>query len=74
MSHPAARLVAGLVVFLLVGWVVGELGSRLHTGVHYPRDVAASVPIGIGSGVLATRLPRWVRQRRVERRRVEVVR
>ena len=74
MSHPAARLVAGLVAFVLVGWVVGELWSRVHTGVHYPRDGAAGAAIGIGSLILATRLPRWVRQRRVERRRAEVVR
>jgi membrane-associated phospholipid phosphatase len=38
--------------------------SRVHTGVHYPSDVAAGSAIGIGSGVLAARLPRWVRQRR----------
>lgn len=30
--------------------------SRVHTGVHYPSDVAAGVVIGIGSGVLAARL------------------
>ncbi|HEY2768269.1 MAG TPA: phosphatase PAP2 family protein [Solirubrobacteraceae bacterium] len=27
--------------------------SRVHTGVHYPSDVAAGAAIGIGSGVLA---------------------
>ena len=48
--------------------------SRVHTGVHYPSDVAAGAAIGIGSGVLAACLPRWVRQRRVGRRRAEVVR
>ena len=32
--------------------------SRVHTGVHYPSDVAAGVAIGIGCGVLAARLPR----------------
>jgi membrane-associated phospholipid phosphatase len=37
--------------------------SRVHAGVHYPSDVAAGAAIGIGSGVLATRLPRWVRHR-----------
>ena len=42
--------------------------SRVHTGVHYPSDVAAGAAIGIGSGALATRLPRWLRRRRVERR------
>jgi len=30
--------------------------SRVHAGVHYPSDVAAGAAIGIGSGVLATRL------------------
>jgi undecaprenyl-diphosphatase len=38
--------------------------SRVHIGVHYPSDVAAGAAIGIGSGVLATRLPRWAHQRR----------
>jgi len=47
--------------------------SRVHTGVHYPSDVAAGAAIGIGSGVLATGLPRWVRRRRVERRRAEAI-
>jgi membrane-associated phospholipid phosphatase len=38
--------------------------SRVHTGVHYPSDVAAGTAIGIGSGLLARRLPPRVRQRR----------
>ncbi len=37
--------------------------SRVHTGVHYPSDVAAGAVIGIGSGVLAACLAQWVRQR-----------
>lgn len=37
--------------------------SRVHTGVHYPSDVAAGAVIGIGSGMLAKRVPGWVRQR-----------
>jgi membrane-associated phospholipid phosphatase len=48
--------------------------SRVHTGVHYPSDVAAGVAIGIGSGLLATHLPRWVRlPHRVRCRQADVV-
>ncbi len=36
--------------------------SRVHTGVHYPSDVAAGAAIGVGPGPLASRLPRWVRR------------
>jgi membrane-associated phospholipid phosphatase len=31
--------------------------SRVHTGVHYPSDVAAGTAIGIGSGLLAVHWP-----------------
>lgn len=31
--------------------------SRVHTGVHYPSDVAGGVAIGLGSGLLARRFP-----------------
>jgi membrane-associated phospholipid phosphatase len=31
--------------------------SRVHTGVHYPSDVAVGAGIGIGSGLLATHWP-----------------
>jgi membrane-associated phospholipid phosphatase len=41
--------------------------SRVHAGVHYPSDVAAGAAIGIGSGMLARRVPQWVRQRRAAR-------
>jgi len=33
--------------------------SRVHTGVHYPSDVAVGVGIGIGSGLLAGHWP-WL--------------
>lgn len=37
--------------------------SRVHTGVHYPSDVAVGVGIGIGSGLLAGHWPwRFTRQ------------
>jgi membrane-associated phospholipid phosphatase len=39
---PALMPLAGLVAY-----------SRVHTGVHYPSDVAAGMGIGIGSGLLA---------------------
>ena len=49
--------------------------SRVHTGVHYPSDVAAGAAIGIGSGVLAARLPQWVRRRpRTESQHTDVAR
>jgi undecaprenyl-diphosphatase len=38
--------------------------SRVHTGVHYPSDVAAGVGIGIGSGLLAAHWPWRARTRR----------
>jgi undecaprenyl-diphosphatase len=48
---PALSLVlvplAGLVAY-----------SRVYTGVHYPSDVAAGAAIGLGSGILATRVAR----------------
>jgi undecaprenyl-diphosphatase len=31
--------------------------SRVHTGVHYPSDVAAGMTIGIASGLIAARAP-----------------
>ena len=41
----------------LLGPLAGAVAySRVHMGVHYPSDVAAGAAIGIGSGVLATRL------------------
>ena len=48
--------------------------SRVHTGVHYPSDVAAGAAIGIGSGLLATRLPpRVLQRRRAVRRRADLL-
>jgi membrane-associated phospholipid phosphatase len=35
--------------------------SRVHTGVHYPSDVAAGAAIGVGSAVLSRRLGRHSR-------------
>jgi undecaprenyl-diphosphatase len=35
--------------------------SRVYTGVHYPSDIAAGATIGIGSGVVAVCLLRWLR-------------
>lgn len=48
--------------------------SRVHTGVHYPSDVAAGAAIGIGSGLLAARLPCRACRSRVELGRAEVIR
>jgi len=44
--------------------------SRVHTGVHYPSDVAAGAGVGIVSGLLAAGLPWCVypRQRTIARR------
>jgi undecaprenyl-diphosphatase len=39
--------------------------SRVHTGVHYPSDVAVGAVIGAGSGVLAARIVRRMRERSV---------
>ena len=40
--------------------------SRVHTGVHYPSDVAIGAVIGAGSGVLAARVVRRMRERSVQ--------
>jgi len=40
--------------------------SRVHTGVHYPSDVAVGAVIGVGSGVLAARLVRGMRERSMQ--------
>jgi undecaprenyl-diphosphatase len=48
--------------------------SRVHTGVHYPSDVAAGAVIGVGSGLLARSLPPRVLQRgRVACRRADLL-
>jgi membrane-associated phospholipid phosphatase len=46
MLAPALLPLAGTVAY-----------SRVHTGAHYPSDVAAGVGIGIGSGLLVTHWP-----------------
>lgn len=43
--------------------------SRVHTGVHYPSDVAAGAAIGVGSGVLTSRLVS-IAGRRIAGRRI----
>jgi membrane-associated phospholipid phosphatase len=52
---PALVPIAGAVAY-----------SRVHTGVHYPSDVAAGLAIGIGSGVMAA--PAWRRRSLLARR------
>jgi membrane-associated phospholipid phosphatase len=46
MLAPALVPLAGTIAY-----------SRVHTGVHYPSDVAVGVGIGIGSGLLVARWP-----------------
>jgi hypothetical protein len=43
MSHPAARLVLGLAVFVLLGWGVGALAGVL-LGTGWAMFVAGCVP------------------------------
>jgi YegS/Rv2252/BmrU family lipid kinase len=40
--------------------------SRVHTGVHYPSDVAVGAAIGAGSGYLAARVVRGMRERSMQ--------
>ena len=48
----------------LLGPLAGAVAySRVHAGVHYPSDVAGGAAIGIGSGLLATRLARGLDER-----------
>jgi undecaprenyl-diphosphatase len=37
--------------------------SRVHTGVHYPSDVAVGASLGVASGLLAARVVKALRQR-----------
>jgi len=37
--------------------------SRVHTGVHYPSDVAGGAVIGVASGLSAPRVARALRSR-----------
>ncbi len=39
--------------------------SRVHTGVHYPSDVAVGAAIGVGSGLIAARIAKRIRARSV---------
>ncbi len=59
----------------ILGPLAGTVAySRVHTGVHYPSDVAAGAVIGIGSGLLAARLPpRVLQRRRAARRRADLL-
>jgi undecaprenyl-diphosphatase len=43
--------------FPLLGLATAVAYSRVHTGVHYPSDVAAGMTIGIASGLIAARAP-----------------
>jgi membrane-associated phospholipid phosphatase len=59
---------------VLVPLAGGVAYSRVHTGVHYPSDVAAGAAIGIGSGLLARRLPpRALQRRRVACKRADLL-
>lgn len=55
---------AGPVVLPLAGTVAY---SRVHTGVHYPSDVAVGAAVGVASGLLAGRVVRLMRQRSIHR-------
>jgi membrane-associated phospholipid phosphatase len=51
MTAPAAAVPVGVLA-------VGVAYSRVHTGVHYPGDVAAGVLLGAGVGLLLSRRAR----------------
>ncbi|SHF65153.1 undecaprenyl-diphosphatase [Jatrophihabitans endophyticus] len=55
----AALPAAGAAVVPVAGTVAY---SRVHTGVHYPSDVAVGAAVGIGAGVLAARVVDRVRE------------
>jgi diacylglycerol kinase family enzyme/membrane-associated phospholipid phosphatase len=61
-SASAAAFAAGVMLErpklgVGIGLVAGGVAlSRLHTGVHYPGDIAAGVALGVGSSLALTRI------------------
>jgi undecaprenyl-diphosphatase len=60
-----ASLAAPQLAPLLVPMAGTVAYSRVHTGVHYPSDVAVGMAIGAGSGYLAARVVKRMRERSV---------
>jgi membrane-associated phospholipid phosphatase len=54
-TGACAELPALAIVLVPLAGIIAY--SRVHTGVHYPSDVAAGIGIGIGSGLLVAHPP-----------------